>query len=219
MYAIHGTFLCFPIPTPTSHTFEGLRTCAVNLSSCFHFSVEMVYSSYKRQRILHHYFQGRNAPTIAKLLLEERLKASRVGIAKFLAKYRETGSVGRKTGSGRPSKITAEVKKVVEDQMRLDDETTAYQLHQLLTRRGYNISLRTVLRCRTAMGWTFRGSAYCQLIRDSNKLKRLEWARSNPYSDEAFENVIFTDECTLQLESHRRFCCRKRGEPPKLKPR
>jgi hypothetical protein len=26
---------------------------------------------------------------------------------------------------------------------------------------GIDISLRTILRCRTALGWTFRGSAYC----------------------------------------------------------
>ena len=179
----------------------------------------MVYSTYTRQRILHHYLEGHKAPTIARLLREEGVKASRVGIAKFVSKYEETGSIGRRVGSGRPSKISAEMKEVVEEEMRRDDETTAYQLHQLLTSKGYNISLRTVLRCRTSLGWTFRGSAYCQLIRHPNKLKRLEWAINNPYSDEAFADVIFTDECTVQLESHRRFCCRKRGEPPKLKPR
>ena len=36
---------------------------------------------------------------------------------------------------------------------------------------------------------------------------------------ENFNNVIFTDECSIQSESHRRFCCRKRGEPPRNKPR
>ena len=51
-------------------------------------------------------------------------------------------------------------------------------------------------------GWTFRGSAYCQLIRDVNKEKRLEWALQ--YKN---DKVIYTDECTVQMESHRRFCC------------
>ena len=75
----------------------------------------------------------------------------------------------------------------------------------------------SVLRCRTSLGWTFRGSAYCQLIREVNKTKRLEWAKL--YKDDDFENVIFTDESTVQLESHRRFCCRKKGEAPRPKPR
>ena len=58
------------------------------------------------------------------------------------------------------------------------------------------------------------------MIREVNKRERLEWARQ--YLDEAstgFEDVIWTDEATVQLESHRRFCCRKRGERPKNKPR
>ena len=136
--------------------------------------VIIVFSTYKRQRILHHYLEGHKAPTITKLLREEGLKASSVGISKFLIKYRETGSIGRKQGSGRPSIIMEEIKKVVE-QMRLDDETTAHQLHKMLMSKGYSISFSTILQCRTSLGWTFRRSSYCQLIRHANKVKRLEW--------------------------------------------
>ena len=103
----------------------------------------------------------------------------------------------------------AKIKQIVEDQMRVDDETTAYQLHRLLTEKGYSISLRTVLRCWTALGWTFRGSAYCQLIREGNKVKRLAWARDHLH--DTFDDVIWSDECTVQMESHRRFACRKQG--------
>ena len=41
------------------------------------------------------------------------------------------------------------------------------------------MTLKTVLRCRAALGWTFRGSAYCQLIRQENKVKRLQWAQEH----------------------------------------
>ena len=57
--------------------------------------------------------------------------ASRRGIAKFLKKYLETSSISRRPGSGRPSKVTIEIKQFVEQQMRLDDETTAHQLYGL----------------------------------------------------------------------------------------
>ena len=113
--------------------------------------------------------------------------------------------------------MTAAVKLLVKEQMRKDDETTAHQLHALLRSKGFTLSLCTVLRCRTSLGWTFRGSAYCQLIRQENKQKRLAWARAKVDLD--WENVVWTDECTVQLETHRRFCCRKRGERPKNKPR
>ena len=162
----------------------------------------MVYTDYIKQLILYHYYNNKyNAPTIAKALREEGLKASRVGIAKFVKHHKESSSIVRKPGSGRPSKITPEMKKVVEEQMQLDDKMTAYQLHQLLVSKSFDISLRMVLRCRTQLGWTFCGSAYCQLIREVNKAKRLQWAIEN--QDLNFDDVVLTDECTVQLESHR----------------
>ena len=76
----------------------------------------------------------------------------------------------RRPGSGRWSKITQEVKELVEAQMRLDDKTIASQLHKLLVSKGYVMSFRTILCCRKDLGWTFRGSSYCQLIRTVNKV-------------------------------------------------
>jgi transposase len=124
----------------------------------------MVFSNYIKQRILHYYSKGHKAPTIAKLLQEEQLKTSRVGVAKFLKHFEDTGATARRPGSGQPSKVVVEIKRVVEEQMQKDDETTAHQLHQLLVSKGYGISLKTVLRCRTSLGWSFHGSACCQML-------------------------------------------------------
>ena len=98
----------------------------------------MVYSAYKKQHILHFYSKGYKAPTIQKFLAAENLVCSRVGIAKFIKVFERTGSICRQPGLGRPSKVTREVKELVEQQMGLDDETTAYELHQLLTNTGYS---------------------------------------------------------------------------------
>ena len=103
--------------------------------------------------------------------------------------------------------------------MRQDDETSAVQLYHLLLQKGHPLSLRTILRCRKQLGWTFRGSKYCQLIRHTNKIKRLDWAKQNEDIMSKIEDIVWTDESTIQLETHRRFCCRKKGEPPKTKPR
>ena len=92
------------------------------------------------------------------------------------------------------------MQKIVEQRTRQDDETTATQLQEMLVHNGISISLRTVLRCRQQLGWTFRGSAYCQLIREQNKQKRLEWALKHRTDD--FNNVIFSDEASIQMESH-----------------
>ena len=110
-----------------------------------------MFSSYKRQRILTYYFQGYKSPTIAKLLKEDKLLASWQGVRKFLKHYRKTGTIGRSAGSGRRAKISPEIRQIVGGQMRLDDETTACQLHALLTSKGFDLSLRTILRCRTPL--------------------------------------------------------------------
>ena len=126
----------------------------------------MVYSEYKKQRILHFHLQGYRAPSIANLLQREKLAASRRGIQKFLDLHCETGTIARRPGSSPPFKITGEISEIVEAKMRLDDETTAVQLFKLLEDKGYSLSLRTVLRCRTALGWTFRAAptASCLLF-------------------------------------------------------
>ena len=51
-------------------------------------------------------------------------------------------------------------KAIVEEQMKRDDETTAFQLHRLLINKGYQLSRRTILRWRRSLGWTFRGKLY-----------------------------------------------------------
>ena len=106
---------------------------------------------------------------------------------------------------------------MLEEQMLLNDKTTACQLHATLHRRQIDISLRIVLHCRTQLGWTFRGSSYFQLILHANKEKRLARARENIDMD--CDNVIWTDKCSVQLETHRQFCCRKHSEPPRNKPK
>ena len=146
--------------------------------------------------------EGYKAPTIAKLLQKKGITGTRRGIHKFLTVFAERRTVERRIGSGRLFKGTATIREEVERVMQEDDEATATQLHQYLTRRGHNLSIRTILRCRTALGWTFRGSAYCQLICSSNKEKRLEWAWHHLHEGaDGFLNVIWTDECMVQLEA------------------
>lgn len=155
--------------------------------------------------------------SIVQMLENEGIKTTRKSVACFIARYKENCRIARKSGSGRPTKITNFVLRIVESRMRDDDETTATQLNELLFQNGIAMSLRTILRGRALLGWTFRGSRYCQLIRDANKLKRHQWAVEHLHDN--FANVIWTDETSVQLESHRRFCYRKKGELPTPKPR
>lgn len=178
----------------------------------------MVMSDYVKRRILSLHRSGLKVPRIAEtLVLEDGIRISKQGIRKFLLRFSERGTIARKPGSGFPPKLLPQIKQLIDAKMRADDETTATQLQELLASHGVYVSLSTILRSRKQFGWIYRGSAYCQLIRETNKQKRLEFALENLH--DLFDNVIFTDETTVQLESHRRYSYRKTGEKPRLKPR
>ena len=136
----------------------------------------MVLSEYTKEQILIFEAQGYHPPRIAQLLRREGITVSRQGVRKFLLRVKKFGTTIRQPGSGKWVRATDAVKDIVEKAMREDDETTGVQLHALLVSKGYCVSLSTVLRCRKSLGWTFRGSAYCQMLREANKAKRLEWA-------------------------------------------
>lgn len=175
-------------------------------------------SLYARQRAKELMAQGASVKETMGCLHKEGIFPCRQTVWRFKRHYDQYGSIEPLRSSGRPTKLTDEVLQVIETAMQEDDETTASELSlRLQELHVSHISLRTILKGRKLLGWTFRGSAYCQLIRAQNKEKRLEWAER--YLHDGFEDVVWTDETTVQLETHRRFCCRKNGQKPRYKPR
>ena len=58
-----------------------------------------------------------------------------------------------------------------------------------------SISLTTIVCSRLILGWTFRGSKYCQLILAENRWKQFQWAIENLHEvlTDGFDDVIWTD--------------------------
>ena len=67
---------------------------------------KVVLSSYQQQRILHHYGCSlrKGSSTITKLLRNEGIFVNQSCVSDFLKKYKETGCIYRRHGSGRPTK-------------------------------------------------------------------------------------------------------------------
>ena len=151
----------------------------------------MVLSIYTKLRILSLHQRGCRISYIAEcLVMEDGIVVSKQGIRRFLKRYNDRGTINRKPGSGCTMKLSPMVQQIIENAMQEDDETTATQLQVKLANHGIYISLATILRNRRLLGWIYRGSAYCQLIRTVNKQKRLEWARE--YQTDSFDDVILT---------------------------
>ena len=105
--------------------------------------------------------------------------------------YRHSGHLPR---SGRPSKLSMGAKAFIDEEMRNNEEMTSGQIQRKLEKRGIAVSSSTVRRSRKKLGWTLQRTAYCQLTRDSNKVKRLEFARRVLESGDTFHNINFSDE-------------------------
>ena len=158
----------------------------------------MAYSEYVKHRIVFYHRSRKNCAEIAQCLAEEGYEASKV--VKFLRRYKESGTIAY-TGSSRTSKVNPEICKLIEEQMQKDDETTVLELKQLLKKEGFDASETSISQWRRNMGWTSKGTRYCQMIRDVNKEKRLNFAKEN--KDMTLQDTIYTDETTVQIEAHR----------------
>ena len=66
----------------------------------------MVLITYTKQRIVYLQNLGYRPPTIKKLLQKEGIVVTRQSVHRFLNAYRETGTIRRQEGLGRPSKLT-----------------------------------------------------------------------------------------------------------------
>ena len=174
-------------------------------------------SMFARQRAMNLLSEGNTSTHVVTLLRKEGINTTRQTVWRFEKHVRLHGCIEPLPKSGRPTKLAIGDLEAIENAMERDDETTGKELVALLQRNGFSVSKRTVYRARKKLGWTSRGTAYCQLIRAPNRAKRLEWATQNLGS--SFECVIWSDETTVLLETHRRFCCRKKGQKPRYKPR
>ena len=139
---------------------------------------------------------------------------------RFWVHYRRNKTTKPLPRNGRPTKPTERVLELIKQKMQSEDETTVKELALLIRSKfGYWISLCTVLKERKLLGWTSLWGSLLPADSTQNKAKSLRWARENLYDD--FADVVLSDETTVQLETHRRFCCKRKGkdQKPRYKPR
>ena len=163
-------------------------------------------STYMRKRIQSLHECGLHPVAMFKELKAKGLSASYPSVATIIKKFKLTGSLENLTRSGRPRKLNEAAKAFMVAQMRRNDETTSRQIQKRLAKRGVTVHASTVRRSRKEQGWTLQNTAYCQMIRKANKAKRLEYAQRVIDTGDTFDNVIFTDKCSISMEQFQRTC-------------
>ncbi len=197
-----------------SKTNEGQREATGAWESMGRMTIDTRY----RVVILH--ARGFQVGAIQKRLQEEGIRVSKTSLCKLIKKYRLKGTVKDLRWWKPPTIFKEEHYRFIDEQMAENTELTSRQLQRKIEEfPNVQASLSTVMRARRYLGWVCKKTRYCALIREENKQKRLDWCRERQADGETFRDVIWTDECSVQLESNRKLSYHKKGEPAPLKGR
>ena len=151
---------------------------------------------------------------------EEGIKTLRFAVGQFIVRYQRTGSIADAQRSGRNPILSVHDRNFIDEQMSNNDELTSSELqNRLLEERGVSVSSATVRNVRRKIGWKHDRARYCQLIREPNKIKRLSFCLKALRDKDRFEDAIFTDETSVEIQQYTRYCFRKGGSLPKRKGR
>ena len=156
---------------------------------------------------------------IVERLAEEEVEISRTAIYNLVSKFSQTNAVGDMKRRPRSRIFDEEHYRFVDELMAENTDLTSRQLHTAFKEKYPSVvaSLSTIKRARRHLDWSSKRTRYCQLISDINKEKRMEWCLEMVLAgDLDFEDVIWTDECSVQLESHRKITYHKVGQPAKM---
>ena len=163
--------------------------------------------------------RGYTYKDIQNRLQEEGIEITIKSLYLLVTKYSHTNSITDRPRQHRRRLLDTRHYTFIDNALITNDELTTRQLHALLIQRFPEVSVShsTLKRAKYELGWVITNPKYCQLIRDANKEKRLAWCEKMIADEERFQDVIFTDESSVMLETHRKKCYRKRGTLRKLK--
>ena len=104
-----------------------------------------------------------------------------------------------------PTKLTDFHRRCIGMWLRHNSELTSQIIVDKLF-RVFDIRVTTsyMSKVRKALGWCTRTLQYWQLISHKNKLCRVQWSLDALRSKETFDNVIFTDETSVEMVAERR---------------
>ena len=138
-----------------------------------------MYSEYTRNRIIALFNANKSPTEIVTILREENIVVVRTTVGRIIRRTREkTQGQQRQDCRGRPPKASSPVKRKIDEVYRQDPEVTASELKNVLENElRIRIGVSTIKRARRAAGWICTQTRYCQMVRDANKIKRLEFCR------------------------------------------
>ncbi|XP_069052902.1 uncharacterized protein [Lepisosteus oculatus] len=118
----------------------------------------------------------------------------------------------RRQRESKPRTIQSPIVRAIDKLTDENDELPAMQVQRRLwADLGATVSPTSIRRVRRRLGWRYRKTNTCPMIRLKNKEERLKQALQWIEQGEAFQDVLFTDETTVALEQFSTMAFCKKG--------
>jgi len=115
--------------------------------------------------------------------------------SRIIHRYRINGLLGRKIGSGRPTKLTRSLKLQI---LKMSLAHPEYSAKVIANNLNNQVSHDTVNRYLKATGFSYRKASKVPLLSAKDIKKRLDFAED--YLDYDFSHTVLTDESTFVLD-------------------
>lgn len=116
-------------------------------------------------------------------------------------------------------KVSVSDAELIGDCLKKDPSTSSRQVYSELKAAGAQFSLSTTKRAIEAVGFTASKPSYGQLVREVNKVKRVEFCQMLIDTNETFDDIIFSDESSIQLHQNKTVMYRLKGSLPAALPK
>ena len=116
-------------------------------------------------------------------------------------------------------KVSVSDAELIGDCLKKDPSTSSRQVYSGLKAAGAQFSLSTTKRAIEAVGFTASKPSYGQLVREVNKVKRVEFCQMLINTNETFDDIIFSDESSIQLHQNKTVMYRRKGSLPAALPK
>lgn len=186
-----------------------IRTCTIEFRSANDGKVK------PRNKKQGHCYAEKWIPSITYQLSQEGVSVLKVSLFALLKKFNSTGLVIDLKRKPRSIILGHDHSRFIDEAMTVNNELTSRQFFSLFTARYPDIQVSVSIVKH--LGWVSKKTRYCALIREASKEKRLLWCQQRvEQNDLELNDVIFSDESSVQLESHRKTCYHKTGQPSRL---
>ena len=157
---------------------------------------------------------------IARELGKEDIVTTRRTVKRRIFCWTKGAGLADQSRSGRPSVVTKKMAEFMDKRVEEDEELSATELHRLITRKfGKKVSAQTICQfLHQKLRWIVVRTKTGPMISDRKKVKRMEFAKHCIAAKDSFDDVIWTDESSVQLVRHTRTVRVKVGKEQQYKP-